>query len=45
MVLVCEVTLQDYVVKGSSDLMGRCYSRQVSILASFVAIGTVIVKI
>ena len=45
MVLVCHVILEEHVIKGWSNIMGRGKSRQVTSLPSLVAIGTVVVKI
>ena len=45
MMLVCHVTLQDQVITGSRDFMGRSSSRYVIILSSLVAIETLIVEI
>ena len=39
------VILQDHVIKGSCDFMGKSQSVWITILPSFVAIGTLIVKI
>ena len=43
MVLVCHMTFQDHVTKGSSN-MGRSSSGLVTILASLVVIGTLVVE-
>ena len=39
------VILQDHVIKGSCDFMGKSQSVWITILPNFVAIGTLIVKI
>ena len=44
MVLVCQVTLQDHIIKDLYDFMIRSLSRYITILASLVATGTVIVE-
>ena len=41
MILVCQVISQDHIIKGSCDIMARRLSGKVNILASLVAIGTV----
>ena len=38
------VILQDQVIKGSCDFMGRSPSKKVTILPSLVAIGTLLVE-
>ena len=43
--LVCYVILQDHMIKGLCDLIGRSPSRQVIILPSLMAIDTVVVEI
>ena len=45
MVFVCHVTLQDYAIKAMYNFMIRNLSRYITILASFVAIDTVVVEI
>ena len=45
MVLVYHLILQDHVIKGSCDFMGKSLSRYVTILPSLVAIGTEVMKI
>ena len=45
MTLVCHVILEDHVIKGLCDLMGRSPSRLVNILQALMAIGTVIVRV
>ena len=45
MVLACHVILQDHVIKGSCDFIGRSPSRKIIIQPSLTAIGTVVVKI
>ena len=40
--LVCLVISQDRVIKGSCDYMGGSLSRKVTVLPSFVAIGTAV---
>ena len=40
MVLVCQVILQDHMTKRSRNIMGRSPSRLVTILVSFVIVGT-----
>ena len=45
MTLMCHVMLQDHVIKGSCDFMGKNQSRQVSIVPCFAAIATLIVEI
>ena len=45
MILVCHVILQDHVIKGSYDFIGRSPLRLVKILPGLVAIGTLIVEI
>ena len=45
MVLVCQVTLQDHIIKDLYDFMIRSLSRYITILASLVATDTVIVEI
>ena len=45
MVSVCHVILQDHLIKGSYDSMGRSLSRKVTILPSLVAISTAVVEI
>ena len=44
MVLVCHVFLQEQVTKGSSNFMGASCSVLVDILASLVAIGTLVLE-
>ena len=44
MILVFDVTLQDHVIKGPFDFMGRSQSREVTILSSLVVIGFVVVE-
>ena len=44
-VLVCHVILQDHMINGSCDFMSRSPSREVTILPSLGAIGTLIVEI
>ena len=43
--LACQVTLQDQVIKGSCDFMGRSQSWQVIIWPRLVAIGTLVLEI
>ena len=43
--MVCHVILKDHKTNGSSNFMGVSYSKQVSILASLVAIDTMVVEI
>ena len=45
MLLVCQVTSQDHLTKGSGNIIGRSPSRFVTIISSLVAIGTVVVDI
>ena len=45
MVSVCHVILQEHLIKGSCDSMGRSLSRKVTILPSLVAISTAVVEI
>ena len=45
MVLVCQVILQDHVIKGSCDLMAMGPLGKDIILPGLVAIGTVLVVI
>ena len=45
MVFVCNVTLQDYIIKALYDFMIRSLSRYITILASLVAIDTVVMEI
>ena len=44
MILVCHVILQNRVIKGSCEFMGKTPSRQVTILPSLLIIGTVVVE-
>ena len=45
MLVVYQVTVKDRVIKVLSDFMVRSPSRQVTILPSLVAIGTMFVEI
>ena len=45
MVLVYHMILQNKMLKGSFDFMGRNPSRQVTILPNLVTIGTLVVEI
>ena len=45
MVFVCHVTFQDHVVKALIDVLVRSSSKSVTILPSFVAMNTMVVKI
>ena len=45
MVFVCHVILQDHVIRVLCDFMFMSPLRQVTILPSFMAIGTAIVEI
>ena len=45
MIFICHVALQDHVIRALCDFMSRSPSSYVTILPSFVAVGTVIVKI
>ena len=45
MILVNPVILQDHVIKGSCDFLGRGLSREITILPSLVAIGTMVAEI
>ena len=45
MVFVCHVTSQDHMIKALYDFMIRSLSRYITILASLVAIDTVVVEI
>ena len=45
MILVCHVILEDPVIKGPCDFMGRSLPREVTILTSSMAIGTVVMDI
>ena len=42
--LGCHVILQDHMIKGSSDIMGRSPSRYVTILPSLMVIATLLVS-
>ena len=44
MVFVCDVILQDHVIKALYDFMIRNLSRYITILASLVTIDNVIVE-
>ena len=44
-IFVCEVTLQDHIIRALCDFMVRIPLRSVTILPSFVAIDTVVVEI
>ena len=44
MSLICHVTSQDYVIKGSRDLTSGNSSLYVNTLPSLVAIGTMVVE-
>ena len=44
MVLVSHMVLQEHVIKGWSNIMGRSPSWKVSSLPNFVTIGTVVVE-
>ena len=44
LVLVCQVTVQDQVIKELNDFMVSSLSRYVTTLPSLVAIGTKVVK-
>ena len=43
-VFVCHVTLKDYMIKASYNFMITSLSRYITILASLVAIDTVVVE-
>ena len=43
-VLVCHMILQDHVIKGPSNIMGRSPIGLVTILSSLVAIDIVVVE-
>ena len=45
MTLVCHVILQNHLIKGSSEFMGKTQSKYVTIFLRLVAIGTVVVEI
>ena len=45
MVLVCYVISQDHLTKGSSNIIGRHPSREVTILSRLVVIDNVVVEI
>ena len=45
MVLISPVTLQDHIIKALHDFIIRSLSRYITILASLVAIDTVVVEI
>ena len=45
MVFVCDVTLQDHMIKAFYDFMIRSLSRYITILDSLVAIDIVVVEI
>ena len=42
--LICQVTLQDHLIKGSSDFMERSSSMTVRTVPALVAIGIVVVE-
>lgn len=45
MVLVFHLTVQDHVIKDSSDFMGGCPCRRINILPSLMVIGTYVMEI
>ena len=45
MALVCHMILQDHVIKGPCNFMGRSTSKSVTILPTWMTIGTLIVGI
>ena len=45
MIFACHVTWQDHVIRALYDFLVRSPSKVVTILTSFVAIGTVLVEI
>ena len=44
-IFLCHVTLQVHVIKVLNDFMVRSSSRQLIILPSLVAVGTIVVEI
>ena len=45
MTLVCYVILENHVIKGSRDFMGRSPLRRATILPDLVAITTLVVEL
>ena len=45
MILLCYVILEDHVIKGSCDFMGRSPSTYLTILLSLVTLGTLVGEI
>ena len=45
MAFVCQVTLQDHVIKALYDFVVRSVSRYIRIIPSLVVIGTMVVEI